>query len=189
MSSIIFTQASKTDQQVIFSWLAEPHVQEFWDNTEAHKQDIINFIEGRQTPSPYANGEYVYWIASQNETPFALFMTIQEKDPNQLEPIKRPFLSKTGNTYTLEYMIGHPDFFGKGLGAITLSAFVTFFLKSVDTRADTFFIDPSIQNTRAKHVYEKAGFQHIDDYMMGGQVSHAGIVHHFMVKKYPFENL
>lgn len=37
-------------------WLNEPHVQEFWDNTQAHKEDILNFIQGRKTPSQYAEG-------------------------------------------------------------------------------------------------------------------------------------
>ena len=30
--------------------------------------------------------------------------------------------------------------------------------------ADTFFIDPDENNPRAKHVYAKAGFEHVGDY-------------------------
>lgn len=180
---MIFLKASSKHQQEIFSWLAEPHVREFWDNTEAHREDILNFIGGRQTPSPYANGEYVYWVALQGTIPYALFMTLQEKDPDELPSLKHSYISKKGTTYTLEYMIGNPDYVGKGLGASTLSAFIEFFQQSVDPLADTFFIDPSIDNPRARRVYERAGFEHIDDYVMDGAVSHAGIVHHFMVKK------
>jgi len=29
-------------------------IMEFWDNTQAHKDDIVNFAEGRKTPSSYA---------------------------------------------------------------------------------------------------------------------------------------
>jgi superfamily II DNA or RNA helicase len=46
------------------------NVIEFWDNTQAHKDDIVNFAEGRKTPSSYASGEYVYWIAYLEDEAF-----------------------------------------------------------------------------------------------------------------------
>lgn len=62
MSIITFEKASLEHQQAIFSWFKEPHVQEFWDNTQAHKDDILNFMNGRKEPSPYAEGRYIYWV-------------------------------------------------------------------------------------------------------------------------------
>lgn len=44
--SINFEKASISHIDIIFGWLAEPFVQEFWDNTQAHKDDIANFAEG-----------------------------------------------------------------------------------------------------------------------------------------------
>lgn len=39
----------------IFSWLREPQIiMEFWDNTQMHKDDIVNFAKGRKTPLSYA---------------------------------------------------------------------------------------------------------------------------------------
>jgi hypothetical protein len=32
----------------------------FWDNSQAHKDDIVHFVEGRKTPSPYLEGKYIY---------------------------------------------------------------------------------------------------------------------------------
>ncbi len=58
--TITFTHASAHHLSLIFDWLKEPHVQEFWDNTQGNKDDIINFIEGRTTPSTYCGGKYVY---------------------------------------------------------------------------------------------------------------------------------
>jgi RimJ/RimL family protein N-acetyltransferase len=64
-------------------------------------------------------------------------------------------------------MIGNPNYLGKGLGASTLTEFVDF-LRQHDPKADTFFIDPDDTNTRAKHVYQKAGFEYVGDFIMEG---------------------
>lgn len=183
MSNIQFTQANSKHTDIIFAWLQEPFVQEFWDNTQAHKDDILNFINGRKEPSDYANGEYVYWIASADDIPFAMIMSIQETNPAEIEKIRADHLSKTGNTYTLEYMIGNKDFFGKGYGAKTLNQFVHYFNKEIDPNADTFFIDPSVNNPRAIRVYEKAGFKNLDEYTQTGPGSGYGKPHYFMVMK------
>lgn len=46
-NQIRFEKASFPYKDTIFRWLAEPHVQEFWDNSQAHKDDIVNDV--RQT--------------------------------------------------------------------------------------------------------------------------------------------
>src|SRR2546430_11231098 len=50
------------------------------------------------------------------------------------------------------------------MAAPTLEAFTKFIAEEVDPTVDTFFIDPEESNTRAKHVYEKAGFQWVSDF-------------------------
>lgn len=187
---IHFEKVTSKHLDTIWKWLAEPFIQEFWDNTQAHKDDIINFVQGRKTPSSYANGEYVYWIAflinhkdSQANEPFAMLMTIQETYKNQTESKKLSELSKTGHTYGLDYMIGNPNFFGKGYGARTLTEFLDYF-RAIDPKADTFLIDPSSHNPRAKAVYLKAGFEHVVDFTMQGEVSGKGKLHHLLVKKF-----
>ena len=181
---IHFEKASEAHVETIFSWLREPPMLEFWDNTQAHKDDIKSFIEGRKSPSAYANGKYVYWIASFNHEPFAMLMTIQETHKDNISQEKLSRFSKTGHTYGLDYMIGNPNFFGKGYGAITLSQFIDYFRVYVDSKADTFLIDPANDNPRAKHVYEKAGFTHICDFVMEGDCSGAGQLHHLLIQKF-----
>jgi predicted acetyltransferase/RimJ/RimL family protein N-acetyltransferase len=180
---IKFEKVTGAHLDTIFSWLREPHIMEFWDNTQAHKDDIVNFAEGRKTPSSYANGQYVYWIASLEDEAFAMLMTIQETHKEDIGEEKLKRLSRTGHTYGLDYMIGNPKFFGKGYGSQTLSDFIDYFREIVDPKADTFLIDPASDNVRAKHVYMKAGFKHVCDFMMEGDVSGAGKVHHLLLKK------
>jgi len=45
---INFAKVTGAHLDTIFSWLTEPHIVEFWDNTQAHKDDIVNFAEGRK---------------------------------------------------------------------------------------------------------------------------------------------
>jgi predicted acetyltransferase/RimJ/RimL family protein N-acetyltransferase len=181
---IKFEKVTGAHLDTIFNWLTEPHIMEFWDNTQAHKDDIVNFADGRKTPSSYANGQYVYWIASLEDEAFAMLMTIQETHKEDIGEEKLKRLSKTGNTYGLDYMIGNPKFFGKGYGSKTLSDFINYFREFYDPKADTFIIDPASDNPKAKHVYMKAGFKHVCDFMMEGDVSGAGKVHHLLVKKF-----
>jgi RimJ/RimL family protein N-acetyltransferase len=81
-------------------------------------------------------------------------------------------------------MISHPQFLGKGYGSLTLSQFIDYFRQSVDPKADTFFIDPTSDNPKAKHVYIKAGFKHVCDFLMEGDVSGSGKKHHLLIKKF-----
>ncbi|MGV2432920.1 MAG UNVERIFIED_CONTAM: acetyltransferase [Rickettsiaceae bacterium] len=131
---IHFEKVTSGHLDTIFSWLTEPHAMEFWDNTEAHKDDIVNFAEGRKTPSSYADGQYVYWIAYLEDEPFAMLMTIQETHKEDIGPEKLKRLSKTGNTYGLDYMIGNSKFFRKGYGSQTLSDFINYFRECFDPK-------------------------------------------------------
>ena len=51
--SINFEKANINHVDIIWGWLSEPFVQEFWDNTQGHKDDILNFVNGRKEPSNY----------------------------------------------------------------------------------------------------------------------------------------
>jgi hypothetical protein len=52
-----------------------------------------------------------------------------------------------------------------------------------EPHTDTFFIDPDVKNPRAKHVYEKAGFEFIADFLLEGNGCFSGRQTHFLVKR------
>ena len=182
---IDFRTAQLSDKEMIFSWLTEPHVQEFWDSSEAHKQDILNFINGRKIPSTYCEGKYQYWIAEYDSQPYALLMIIPTTQLDPVDLIKKRYLSQTGATYSIDYMIGNPSFVGKGYGALTLSSFIEFYREKIEVTADTFLIDPTTDNPRAKHVYEKAGFKCVGNFIMK-EAGASGVnkEHHLLVKNF-----
>ena len=184
MSKITFEKARPLHKEIVFAWLEEPHIQEFWDNTQAHKDDIINFIGGRKTISNYCGGKYIYWIACIGGKPYAMLMTIKETFDDNLGKIKLLYLSQKGNSYGLDYMIGNTEYLGKGYGSKTLDKFICFFRSEFDIKADTFLIDPVVDNHKAKRVYEKAGFKHVDDFIMQEDCSGKNKKHSLFVKKF-----
>jgi len=182
---IHFEKVTPQHIETIFNWLAKAHVQEFWDNSQSHKDDILNFANGRREPSDYFDGLYHYFIGYHNNEPFSLVMLFKEQPEYEMPALKREHLSKEGSTYSLDFMIGNPGYLNKGLSPPTLKAFTEFVQAELDLSADTFFIDPDVTNSKAKHVYEKAGFNYIDDFIMEGNGVFKGCKTHFLVKYLP----
>ena len=56
--NIHFEKAALKHIDIIFSWLQEKHIQEFWDNSQNHKDDILNFIH--EKPQKYFAGTMEY---------------------------------------------------------------------------------------------------------------------------------
>lgn len=178
--NISFEKASVMHTDLIFNWLAEPHMMEFWDNSQEHKDDILNFIHGRK--QHYFYGTTQYWVGSIDNTPFCFILSDILLPDQKLSEVTKNYLSKTGTTVSLDFGIGNKHFLGQGLASPALIEFVAFYHKSVDPKADTFFIDPDANNPRAKHVYEKAGFSEIGSFMpeQGAFVGHES---YLMIKK------
>ncbi len=164
--NILFEKANPQHKEIIFEWLNKPHVMEYWDNSDAHRNDICIFLEGRKIHSKYFDGAFSYWIGLINEEPYCLIMTSEIIKDKALPKLWNDNLSKTGKTISIDFCIGHEKFLGSGHAAPTLEAFTKFYNSQISPTADTFFIDPDENNFKAKHVYEKSGFKFIDNFVM-----------------------
>lgn len=164
--SITFARASRIHAELIFKWLDEPHVKAFWDNSQAHRDDILIFMDGRKEPSDYFGGIITYWVGSVKDDPYCFLLTAPFKADEATPGIWKEHMAKNGRTYTIDFCIGNKAYLGEGLAAPTLKAFTDFFKKHVDHLANTFFIDPDESNLKAKHVYEKAGFKLVGEFVM-----------------------
>lgn len=155
-----FKKATFEHKNTIFSWLDEPHIKAFWDNSQAHRDDIENFMSGRKILSSYCSKViFSYWIGIIDNEPYCFIMTHEESDTSDVPDYYKPYLSKTGKTFGLDFCIGNPNYLDKGLAAPTLQAFMAFFAKAIEPKTDTFLIDPFLNNPRAIHAYQKAGFE------------------------------
>lgn len=159
---ITFVPITDVHEKIVFSWLEEPHVKEFWDNSEEHRADILNFIHGRE--QSYFNGTTKYYAGLIDNIAFAFLLADELRDSDELPEVMSEYKSKAGRTIFIDFCIGNKDYLGKGLGAKTLMGFTEFY-SVLDKRVDTFFIDPDDHNPRAQHVYEKAGFKLVGDYL------------------------
>lgn len=160
--NIHFEKTHLKDAEIIFQWLIEPHMMEFWDNSPEHKEDILNFIQGKE--QHYFYGTTAYWIGFINEEPYCFILSDILQPEQDLSEIQKKHLSKSGHTITLDFGIGNKKYLGKGLAAPTLQKFVHFYKQAVDPLADTFFIDPDENNPRAKQVYSTAGFKSVGEF-------------------------
>lgn len=181
--NIHFEKAKPKHADLIFTWLAQPHIMEFWDwdNTPEYKQNILNSLHGKN--QHYFYGTTLYWIASFDKDPYGFLLSeIFQKDQDDLSPLHKQYLSKSGHTIGLDFGIGNTKYLGTGLAAPTLNAFVHFYHTQIDPLADTFFTDPDQNNPRAEHVYAKAGFERVGQYnpQAGAFI---GQISYLMIKK------
>ncbi len=68
---------------------------------------------------------------------------------------------KDGHAITLDIFIGNPNYLGRGLAPQIIKTF----LKTHFGDISEVFIDPEESNQRAVHVYQKTGFQIIDQFI------------------------
>jgi hypothetical protein len=181
--NISFKKVAVEHTDVIFDWLAKPHMIEFWDNSQEHKDDIMRFINAEKRSALYYEGIFNYWIGLSDDIPYSFLLTSEMySNQNDISKLHRKHLSITGKTITIDFGIGNEDFLGKGLAAITLESFIGFYHDNFDQLADTFFIDPDKNNPRAEHVYRKAGFEKVGEFdVVKGEFK--GGVSYLMIKK------
>lgn len=161
MNQIKFTKANVNHKDIIFSWLEEPHVKEFWDSSQAHKDDIVNFIGGRKSLSSYFDGIFTYWVGSLHDQFYCLILTAEVVEHYSPSKLWRDNVSKDKKTYSIDFCIGNSNFLGKGIASQTLDQFMNFFLSENNCKAAKFFIDPEERNLKAIHVFKKAGFKKV----------------------------
>ena len=151
---ITFRKAGPADRDLLLSWLGEPHVRAFWDNSEDGHVNLLGYLEG-------VKELYDYWIGALDGTRFCLVMTsdAREDEPEHLAP----HVSPHGETWAVDFMIGSTAHLGRGLAAPALAAFAGH-ARSVEPRIASLLIDPAAGNSRAIHVYQKAGFRRVSEF-------------------------
>jgi len=99
-----------------------------------------------------------------DNTPFCFMLTSEYKSEDDLPETHRKQLAIEGKTLGVDFCIGNMDFLGKGIASTTLVQFMAFISEDIEPETRRFFIDPSINNPKAIHVYEKAGFKRVGEF-------------------------
>ncbi len=150
-SPISFRRADLADERLVARWFNAPHVSEFWGQPEVNIGDFHAAMAGTATL-------FNYWIGEDGDMSFCMLATSNAAmdTPTHLAP----FLSSTGDTWTLDVLIGPIEYIGRGIAADMLVSFMDF-LREMNPNLAAILIDPEADNPRAIHVYSKAGFRQV----------------------------
>lgn len=140
-----FKPVDAAHRALVHAWLVQPHVAEWFygqglQNTFNH---LDEFLQG--------SSQAHYWLAYDQEHPFAFMITSFVSKPHDELSC---WCSKEGEAMTLDLLIGDTNYLGQGLSHLLIKQF----LVSQFPTVDEVLIDPEATNAKAIHVYQKAGF-------------------------------
>lgn len=134
-----FTHAKASQRALLHHWFEQKHIKEWM-----HGVGLQNTLDGLEE---FFLGESTttYWVGYDKDTPFAFLITSPEvKDAT-----------------TLDLFICDPSYLGKGIAVPMIKEF----LRSQFSHVKRVLIDPEATNTRAIHVYQKAGFKIVGEFI------------------------
>jgi RimJ/RimL family protein N-acetyltransferase len=158
MKSITIAPVEAKHEKLILSWLDKPHVKEWF-----HGEGLINTIEGLKRFINNDNPRSDLWLAYYEGGPFAYLITstIDEAAENNTKSHLSKWVEPGKQMSTLDLLIGEEKYLGKGLATKLIQEFI----KTQLSDSHIIFIDPECSNKKAIHVYEKAGFEKIDEFI------------------------
>jgi predicted GNAT family acetyltransferase len=138
-SELRFSPAEESQISLIHGWLKQDHINEWM-----HGVGLQNTLNGLDK---FFRGESntTYWVGYHKGSPFAFLITSPEGS----------------DATTLDLFICDLNYLGKGLAVPMIREFLTSRFPNVKK----VLIDPEATNERAIHVYQKAGFKIIGEFI------------------------
>ena len=111
-----FRRAELSDDGLISNWFHSSHVSEFWGEASTNIRDFKDAMTG-------VYGLFNYWIGQDDTMPFCLLITTDatRDTPEHLKPL----LPETGEAWTLDVLIGPPEYVGRGIATQMLEFFLS----------------------------------------------------------------
>lgn len=158
-----FKPAKLEQRALIHQWLTTPHAAEWFygEGLQSTFNHLDQFFHSKTI--------FQYWVAYEHDHPFALLITTSIGD-NDVHLKK--WCKEKGKAITLDILIGDPNYLGKGYAATIIQEFL---LSQFPNVAEV-LIDPEASNSRAVHVYQKAGFTLLDRFIP----KHSPAMHYMM---------
>lgn len=150
---ITFQSLKKKHLPLLCRWLNTSHVNEWygeqrsWTLEDVEKKYLPRFHNTTSKP-------IFCFIICQNEDPIGFIQYYNAYDYLRDQDLKIDALPS--NLAALDFYIGESNALGRGLGSKILQQFLTSHIKPHYTAC---LVDPALHNSKAIHVYEKAGFK------------------------------
>lgn len=154
-TSMSFQRVDQASYQKVLGWLHKPHVNEFF-----HGQGLQNTLNDLEAQVSFGASQWQHWIAAINGVQFAYLITSDVNPENNEDDRFAQHMESKETAITLDILIGEESYLGQGLATIMIRAFLQEKFRDV-TKV---FIDPEVANTKAIHVYEKAGFRKLEQF-------------------------
>jgi aminoglycoside 6'-N-acetyltransferase len=128
---------------LLASWLAEPHVRQWWGDPGV---EIELIRTGRAT------GEADGYVAFVDGEPVGF---VQSWEPLKFIGVEPWLADLPPATIGIDIFVGPPDLLGRGIGPRLIAAFIA---RLHAQGRERIIIDPDADNRRAIRAYKKAGF-------------------------------
>jgi len=150
-----FKPVKEVQRTLVHHWLVLPHIKEW-----IHGIGLQNTFNGLEA---FFKGSTAvqYWIAYDQTIPFGFLITSEIRKDDADDHDLAHWCQEEGTAITLDLFICDLNYLGKGLSVPMIHEF----LLSQFPHATEVFIDPEATNTRAVHVYQKAGFKTIGEFI------------------------
>lgn len=161
--NITFKRVEESQRDLIHRWLKQDYIQQW-----IHGQGLQNTLNGLEKFYEYQNEGKIFnletkitqhWLGYDNDKPFVYLLTTNVF--KNTDDVYAKYCELPGTAITLDIFIVDPEYVGKGLATTVIKEFL---LRQFPTVSEV-FIDPEQSNKRAVHVYQKAGFNIIDEYI------------------------
>lgn len=135
----------------VLEWLRKPHVKAYF-----HGEGLQNTLRDLDAQVTDDTAEWEHWVASRDGVDFGYLIT---SDVQGSEEFFNKHMQDGESAITLDILIGEESMLGRGLAVPMIHAFLR------EKKAEKVFIDPACQNERAIHVYKKAGFKIVEEFI------------------------
>ncbi|MEN0001101.1 MAG: GNAT family N-acetyltransferase [Pseudomonadota bacterium] len=147
-----FQPVTHQDLQLLRAWMETPHWQEWWGEVDTEIGYIKDMIEGRDSTRPFV------FVIDDVPTGYIQYWFLRDAKQPPWSSQSPWVLDFDDETIGVDLGIGEAAHLSIGIGSRVLRAFVAQRVKEGFTKI---IIDPDIENKRAIHAYEKAGFVRI----------------------------
>lgn len=151
-ADIDFRPVVASDYRLLATWLALPHMRQWWGDPDEELGFIRDMVEGRDSSRPFLImlgdrpvGYIQYWFIGHHQ--------------NAQWASDNPWLMELPDeAIGVDLSIGEPELLSAGIGSTALRGFVALLRREGH---ETIIIDPDPRNLRAVRAYQKAGFRPI----------------------------
>lgn len=156
VNHITYKLVDRDSYQRVLCWLQKPHVNAFF-----YGQGLQNTLLDLEKQVFLKTPLHKHWIASYDTIEFGYLITSDVEPQNKEDSRFAKYIKAKETAITLDLLIGEEEYLGQGLA----KKMIQNFLLSAFSHTNKVFIDPECTNTRAIHVYEKAGFQKLEKFI------------------------